>query len=276
MLSISNNTNNSLKDLTVNNMVPYVRSHHNMSVIKYTKITKLITALYMVTDIMDTDEPIRNKLRTLGTEILSDISTSPMGTVSISRIDQIMSFIDIASAMSFISEMNGSILNTEFNELKKVIQQDAEKRPVWLEQFLSEDTTLESPTGSKDKIKKTRRDVLYKGHTRIGVQKGSTLMKALSDKIQSLSDKGNVKFRTSSREKFNIIKEQRRNNILSIIKNNGGESTIKDILTKINTNVPNELVCSEKTLQRELVSMINDGVLNKSGEKRWSKYLIKK
>jgi len=39
----------------------------------YTKTHKLITALYMVTDIIDKDEPLRNKLRTLGTGIISDM-----------------------------------------------------------------------------------------------------------------------------------------------------------------------------------------------------------
>ena len=43
------------------------------SIMSYTKTDKLITALYMVTDIIDRDEPLRNKLRTLGVEILSDI-----------------------------------------------------------------------------------------------------------------------------------------------------------------------------------------------------------
>jgi hypothetical protein len=32
----------------------------------------------------------------------------------------------------------------------------------------------------------------------------------------------------------------------------------------------------EKTLQRELVFMVNNGVLNKIGEKRWSRYFVKK
>jgi hypothetical protein len=33
--------------------------------------------------------------------------------------------------------------------------------------------------------------------------------------------------------------------------------------------------CSEKTLQRELVSMVKNGVLDKMGEKRWSRYFLK-
>ncbi|MDQ5957326.1 MAG: hypothetical protein QG614_301 [Patescibacteria group bacterium] len=44
---------------------------------------------------------------------------------------------------------------------------------------------------------------------------------------------------------------------------------IKDISDKV-------MGCSEKTIQRELNSMLEDGVIERIGEKRWSKYLLKK
>ena len=37
------------------------------------KTEKLVTALYMVTDCMDTDDALKSKLRHLGVELLSDI-----------------------------------------------------------------------------------------------------------------------------------------------------------------------------------------------------------
>src|SRR3989339_478545 len=79
----------------------------------YPKTDKLITALYMVTDIIDKDEPLRNKLRTLGTEIISDmnlIQRNCIGHTAHSNIcngiSEVMSFLDIASAVNIISEMN--------------------------------------------------------------------------------------------------------------------------------------------------------------------------
>ena len=32
--------------------------------------------------------------------------------------------------------------------------------------------------------------------------------------------------------------------------------------------------CSEKTVQRELASLISDGLIKKEGEKRWSRYFV--
>src|SRR3989338_7918346 len=81
----------------------------------YTKTNKLITALYIVTDIMDSNEPIRLKLRTLGVNILSDMSAQ-VGITSLTRlnlvkkIQEVVSFLDIASTIGLISLMNSNIL----------------------------------------------------------------------------------------------------------------------------------------------------------------------
>lgn len=45
------------------------------------------------------------------------------------------------------------------------------------------------------------------------------------------------------------------------------QSTIKDISGKMSD-------CSEKTLQREIVAMVNEGIIIKEGAKRWSRYSL--
>ena len=226
--------------------------------ISYTKTHKLITALYMVTDIIDKDEPIRGKLRTLGTEIISDMHSVPAEASN--KIAETVSFLNIASAMNFISEMNCSILKKEFLELKGSIQEYTDMKPTWLAEFFTKENNP-YPTSPLSRGKSG----VYKGHTRIGVQKGSTLMKALSDKTQAMS---NTKPSTTN---FDVLKKQRREEIKNSIKANGGNATIKDIKDKASGSLVN---CGKKTLQRELVSMVRDGVLRKIGEKRWSRYSL--
>jgi hypothetical protein len=58
----------------------------------------------------------------------------------------------------------------------------------------------------------------------------------------------------------------RRNLIITEIKKQG-EVSVKDI-AKIMTDV------SEKTLQRELISMVDEKIIVKKGERRWSRYSI--
>ncbi len=63
------------------------------------------------------------------------------------------------------------------------------------------------------------------------------------------------------------VGQSRREVILSTIKDKP-MLTIKDISTKI-VNV------SEKTIQRELTSMVHEGILVRNGEKRWSTYSLR-
>lgn len=239
----------------------------NNTPISYTKTNKLITALYMVTDIMDTSEPLRNKLRTLGTGIVSDTYSSPIKATP--KIAEVMSFLDIAEAVNLISEMNANILRKEFLELKQSIEDsiqvpESTYREINLSDLFKSDFTLPS-----DRIQPTR----------IGVQKGSTLLQA----IKSMSNKGPAQheakgFRSGSIKKtkkpnadYDVLKGQRREEIISIIKTSPNGATITDI----KDNAKGHLVsCSDKTLQRELVKMVKSGVLKKEGEKRWSKYFI--
>ncbi len=48
-----------------------------------------------------------------------------------------------------------------------------------------------------------------------------------------------------------------------------GEVSIKDLVAVIKG-------CSEKTIQRELTSLVSSGILSKTGERRWSRYTIVK
>jgi len=260
--------------------------------ISYNKTKKLITALYMVTDIIDELEPLRTKLRTLGVGILSDVSsierdnTGRLTSVIVGKINDVMSFLDIASALNIISEMNFNILKKEFYKLNQSVLgsvnriQNINSQINLAEFFRSGDKELESRSpayltkGRGSMISNNGLRENYKGHTRIGVQRGSTLMQALSDKTIGMS---NINFSNETHENFDILKKQRRNEIVSVLNSIGHPSTIKDIKDKVQS-LSSQYVylssCSEKTLQRELISMVIDKALNKNGEKRWSRYFL--
>jgi hypothetical protein len=61
-------------------------------------------------------------------------------------------------------------------------------------------------------------------------------------------------------------KTDRKTQIISIIKEKG-EVTIKDISSLIKD-------CSEKTIQRELMSLLNERQIKRTGDRRWSRYSI--
>lgn len=241
----------SIKD-TKNMPAPYeAKGLHSGSVaIPYSKLSKLITALYIVTDIMDKEEPLRSKLRTFGIEILSDINSISDENLN-QKIQTILSFLDIALSINLVSEMNCNILRKEFVELGQSFQ-SSKKAPnqinsMWLEEFLLQptQTSNQSNLGTGQVIKKQKN------------------------------------FNENNSSASNMSKKQRRDDVLEVIKQNGGNATITDIKNKASAlptgpagEVNSLATCSEKTLQRELISMVKDGVLRKEGSKRWSKYFL--
>ena len=258
-------------------------------IISHSKTQKLITALYMVTDIIDKDEPLRNKLRTLGVEILSDIhiiqqnNTGNTMSFICNKISEVVSFLGIAHDINIISEMNCNILRKEFAELNQSIKEsinnnESHNKQIDLSEFFGD---FSSP--AKGRIEEGSDAIISKGHPRsnsIGVQKGSTLLKALSRVNVPVRPIGgsNIKPAHLTADVFDALKKQRQDSIINIIKTISGGATIKDIKDKVRAN-PSQAgslsSTSEKTLQRELVSMVKNGVLERTGEKRWSKYFLK-
>lgn len=302
MLEENTNSQNFLKDSKLRSIISSSHQDREMSItVSYTKTNKLISALYMVTDIMDTVEPIRNKLRTLGINIISDINSFSKISLN-NNINEVESLLDIASSVGIVSEMNYSILRKEFNELKLSIEDNIkEDNSNWLKDFFEEEAcALISVDGQSDisrfnSNKSSNDNATIKNTSigRVGVQKGSTLLKALSE-IEKSKKVENLKISNGhsihgvsspknqsvgSRSGFDKLKKERRELILRIIKNcpigedKNGWAGIKDIMQELK-NKGQE--CGEKTLQRELVSMTQDGVLNKTGEKRWSRYSVVK
>lgn len=285
MTDYKKDTENAVKDsqnMAVSDSVSY----------SYKRANKLITALYMVTDIMDKTEPLRNRLRILGADILSDLYARP--SQARQKATEVMSFLDIASTIGMISGMNAGILAKEFANLKNSIPGPSlEGDSAWLTGFLAPEkepssriisgpVTIPAPKSGIDESQTTR----------LGVQKASALMNALS-KV-AMSDTGPLRPQNASLLKshlgqasghdFNMLKQQRRSEIIKIIKEDKaarerGGATISDIRNSAkqyasSLGIKALLSTGEKTLQRELVSMVKDNVLKKSGEKRWSRYSI--
>ena len=77
------------------------------------KTEKLITALYMVTDGFNKDEPLRARLRSLGVDLVSDIQSLSLKFLAeryfdiseiIEKINHILSFLKISASSGFMSD----------------------------------------------------------------------------------------------------------------------------------------------------------------------------
>jgi len=225
----------------------------------YKKTEKLATALYMVTNLFGDAEPMKWTLRTKVSQLLSfiigfkDILQSREYEFSNevkTKVLEIVSLLEIVSRSGLVSPMNFSILKTEFMNLSDTLssfKKEAEQGA----------THFEIP------------------HTFFDVSKGYLNEKNNGGdyKRQNYQVKDTMSFTANSQtqvepalEKDSFKKTNRQNIIVNLLKKRK-ELTIKDIAQVIRD-------CSEKTIQRELISLIEIGVLKKVGERRWSKYSL--
>ncbi|TSC61252.1 MAG: Uncharacterized protein G01um1014107_68 [Parcubacteria group bacterium Gr01-1014_107] len=232
------------------------------------KTGRLASAIYLLTDFLSDIEPlkwcIRKWILRVVTETLSlkKVYTAEQKTRQLEGIkvdiEKISSLLEMAQMSGLISEMNFRIIFDELVNIAKL-----EERYVSLalrprdRGYNLEEKFLEGISNRPDiKDNMSYKNVLYgKGH--------STLKnKPVSERTSGTDFTGVNRTRDILRQ----MKTDRQVKILDIIKDRK-EVSIKDMTGLIKD-------CSEKTIQRELISMVNSGVLRRNGKRRWSKYSL--
>ena len=164
------------------------------------------------------------------------------------RILEIMSLLDISFASGLISEMNVSILKNEFksfvDSISNLIRSIDLKNSGFVRDVLSSRNEIALVSDSSKTLEN-----INNGPTMINRRTEETTPSFLKDNNKRQSRRG---VRTES--------------IIDFVRTHPGVS-IKDI-------TPNIKGCGEKTIQRELVELIREGKIRKTGDRRWSKYSI--
>jgi len=227
----------------------------------YQKTQKLVTGLYLVTDLLKDNEPLKWQTRECGLSLLSEnmsliSSLSAEKNLILKKLSstalKVVSLIEIGHTAGLISSMNFSLLKREFIDLVTFIEETEMKGQSLPSVFLNEDfLKVDDGNVSTSNTSITMEKALDKGH-----DKGH-LKPFASKPVVSIKD----------RELIKIHKSGRQETIVALIRKNK-EVTIKDLVSSITD-------CSEKTIQRELLTLVSKGVLKKVGERRWSKYSLK-
>lgn len=234
------------------------------------KTEKLVTALYMVTDCMDTDDALKIKLRELSVQLLSDMykisNLSPMDKVvyistSLAHVDEILSFIEIAYTIGFISEMNTAILKKEFSILIQELEIHQMKDKHFT--FTLDEGMFSFPKNTANLDRNIQGERLEsRGNNIKDKRTNFNTMSFINKKPNlSISEKPYIKNYPSSVSE----KKDRTDKILSILSEK--DISIKDISNSFTD-------CSEKTIQRELNALVLKGQIKKTGSKRWSRYSL--
>jgi hypothetical protein len=264
------------------------------------KTEKLASALYLITGFFDHEEPLKWKLRTLSGDLLSQ-SLELKDTKSRDKEKAIMdmegivleigSLLLIAKNSGLMSEMNYDIISREFNNFATVLARESKQltrtgnnsiESGYFDVILPEpklkvveknDEAVEE--NIKDNYPKKsvsyvpRLDVLDQIESRVNrtdeTEEGQKIDEGMLAKgIKQMSQK-----ESKPLKEFGAVavkKNSRQSIIISLLRRKK-EIMIKDVSPLIHG-------CSEKTIQRELLSMVDKGILRKQGEKRWSRYSL--
>lgn len=241
-------------------------------VFAHQKIEKLVAAIYILTNFFPNDESLKWSLRQLGASLLrTNIElksgvTQNRETILQDTILEITSLLEVASFAGLVSSMNLSVLKNEFHGLishiqraqrgnakgglkieesffasKELINVD-EGEPI-AKQETSNLRTEDFAGGIKDKI-----NVLYKDN-----EEGGDIDQEKSQKLKEFSTVA--------------VKKNKRQSVIIALLRRKKEIMVRDVSLIIRD-------CSEKTIQRELLSLVEQGVLKKEGERRWTKYTL--
>lgn len=224
------------------------------------KVEKIVSAVYLVTNYFPPQESLKWQLRERGLILLSnvlslkDINLSYKDRTIIDIKDiilEIVSFLDISFTAKIITEMNAEILKRELNLLLNLLDRGFDEIRQNDSQFLEhnffkvkgDNLSLETDIQGDDKLDKRH----SKGHIKLSFNPLNNVEK--KEKIS-----GSLK------------KKNRKDDIIKLF-NKGQKLTIKDISQVIDD-------CGEKTIQRELQSLMKEGRIKKEGERRWSHYSL--
>jgi hypothetical protein len=241
----------------------------------FKKTEKITAALYLVSGLLKDDEPLKWELRDRGMDLLSSSFTASSSLPGdknaviqslFTAALETISLLNVAKISNLISPMNHMLLVREIDQVVTLMRdrlaQNAENAGYILSESFFKTPDLfssgfksESEGGTRHNgtAGQGRTDAAHKGHS-------SQALYPMQDSLRSNQRHGNS-------ENSQLKKTYRQQTILNVLKGQSG-LTIKDFSRVIKD-------CSEKTIQRELLELVEKGVVKKEGERRWSRYSLK-
>jgi hypothetical protein len=212
----------------------------------YKKAERLAKAIHLIAPAFADSVSLRNKIDSIAVGLV-EAATLPSGSARMALSRELLalsSVLGIARTGGLLSYMNTELITREAHALLQEVAAYEEPRL-----FLDEAPTLSGiakQAYSQDAAERPGNfDQKRAQKTRV-VRKGQTQLKDSSEVPPAIKD--------------------RRETIMSIIRDKGSVS-IKDISTIIRG-------VSEKTVQRELIALIQAKMIKKQGERRWSTYSL--
>jgi hypothetical protein len=257
---------------------------------------RLARALYLVSSFIFDQDPLKWKIREGAIELLKEsknlshlfLDKEDGGQVNLEsnivlnklngHIDQLVSLIDLAVTGGTISEMNFSVLKNELSILLENISQEIKSSNIsqYIESGQDHDiktvnglpvSNHNQNSGSKNHSNQISHNGPHIGQVYVPRNNGHFISASNGQNITKnlLTVTPNAISKSLNSNKSDN-RDTRKKTIIDFVSGRGWTS-IKDIATAVRG-------CGEKTVQRLLVEMVEEGVLKKQGERRWSRYML--
>jgi uncharacterized membrane protein len=283
--------------------------HNNQNIYVIFKKTEAIAgAVFLITQSIAESEVIKKSLREQGLATLNKlvgiISQSSLNVVDLqqaaSSLAHLNSLLDIAFWSGVVSQMNASLIQKEIAFTLKLTNDEVAKNKnnFYLdENFFSQSFAKSNGQTDQEQVVAELAADLPKNQQNIQTPEQTHVQEIQHQAAHTQGfDKGHVKDILQQAQAVKNDKRQmpspntlatspisqtsiqsstrssdqrdnsRRNLIISLLKR-GGKYGVKDVTAFIPA-------VSEKTIQRELLSLVADGLIKKEGERRWSMYSI--
>ena len=269
----SQNQNNTVITVDINAI--FAGDSYGLFVFKKTE--RLVRAIYLLTSLMSDTEPMKERVRELSNAMLENViamSERIWGEETyqknlISAISEIFILFDIAESTKMMSKMNHQIITSELKKLADFLATSLtnySSAKIAFEPNLFDgdynyvpDQTFKAASSTQNQNVIKKDDVIKD----INTSKGQNQIS-----VEDKKNNQNEKMSLTKTPNLPKDKNNRQDIILSMLKS-GVKLSVKDFAMNIKD-------CSEKTIQRELLSLVSKGVLKKEGERRWSKYFLAK
>lgn len=230
------------------------------------KLGKVAAAIHLVADIIEGDKSLVTSLHeqslaavraaygVVGKQNLK----SDVLAITVIKIDELTALVDIGSIARSISRMNADIITGELVKIREVLLDVISTLKKTEQSFVLSQYAVNHPVIQTEVIgdalfESTLREYQSKRHQ-------NDIKTTLITQNDNQTDIEKIKTTSVS----DIPRFGRQKDILNLIK-----SSTTTTLALLRMKIPD---CSEKTLQRELVTLIEMGLIRKEGNKRWTSY----
>lgn len=234
------------------------------------KIGKVVSAIYLVTDVMDGQLPLTASLRSQSIELLNACYgllsvAQPIGSDALVRIavriEQVATLVTIGSIAHHISPMNADIIGTELKNIRELIGVDIATVTASEKKFAIHPGISIQPNVPKQILDDESFAALLSRHESKRHQQ--SIKTTLTTKLNQNDNQNDIrKIKTTFQN--DIPEIARKDMIISVIRSIDG-CTLADIKPKMKS-------ISDKTLQREIAELMTMGLIKREGNKRWAIY----